>query len=138
MKEKCERAKFKKEKKKRNCNSGDGNLNSSDIERADSLRDDGESLRKNEQYQSAIPLLEESWKIYEKHGLSKENAQVPIHIGDCYMFLNMYDIALSKYKEAKKNAEENKLIGALATCYNKLGMIFLAQKPEIFSLGGNR
>ena len=109
-------------------------MNSSDIKRADSLRDDGESLRKNEQYQSAIPLLEESWKIYKKNGLSSENAQVPIHIGDCYMFLNMNDIALSKFKEAKKNAEDNKLIEALVACYNKLGIIYLAQKQNVQAL----
>ncbi len=75
-------------------NSRDENLNSSDIKRADSLRNDGESLRKNEQYQSAIPLLEESWKIYKKYGLSHENAHLPIQIADCYMYLNMYEIAL--------------------------------------------
>ena len=109
-------------------------MHSSDIERVDSLREDGENLRKNEQYQSAIPLLEESWEIYKKHGLSGKNARLPIHIADCYMYLNMYDIALSKLKEAKKNAEDNKLIEALVACYNKLGMIYLAQKQNVQAL----
>ncbi|MHA1728450.1 MAG: tetratricopeptide repeat protein [Promethearchaeota archaeon] len=93
--------------------------------KAERFRNLAEQLRKNGNFHQAAEKFTKAWEIFQQLGMEGEEIFVLIHLANCHKSIGNRTDALLKYGEVLEICENIGNKGVIATCHNKMGMIYL-------------